>query len=205
MAYIYKITNQINGKIYIGKTIDSVEKRFEEHCKESRKERSTHRPLYAAMQKYGEKNFVVEMIEEVPANNLNEREIYWIEKFQSFKNGYNATIGGDGTSYLDYDLIFQTWLTNYSCNKTAELCHCCPDSVQKIVREYGEVPSRQKALSKPVAKINCQTNEIIQIYPSTLAAEKDNGNSHHIAQVCQGKRKTCQGFKWAYLSDLTLN
>lgn len=40
-----------------------------------------------------------------------EREVYWIEKFHSFKNGYNATVGGDGRKYLDYDLIISTYLT----------------------------------------------------------------------------------------------
>ena len=83
MAYIYKITNNINGKIYIGKTEFSVEKRFREHCLDYKKERFEKRPLYSAMNKYGIENFSVETIEET--DNPEEREKYWIEYFGSFK------------------------------------------------------------------------------------------------------------------------
>ena len=88
MAYIYKITNDINGKIYIGKTEFSIEKRFNEHCKDAFKPRKEKRPLYSAIQKYGVEHFHITLIEET--DNPNEREIYWIEKLQSFKYGYNA-------------------------------------------------------------------------------------------------------------------
>ena len=53
MAYIYKITNDINDKIYIGKTNFSIEKRFQEHCKDAFRKRNEKRPLYNAMKKYG--------------------------------------------------------------------------------------------------------------------------------------------------------
>lgn len=46
MAFIYKITNDVNGKVYIGKTLFSVEKRWKEHFKDSKKERCKNRPLY---------------------------------------------------------------------------------------------------------------------------------------------------------------
>lgn len=63
---IYCISNIINDSKYVGKTVSSLEKRFQEHCRESRKERSEHRPLYSAMRKYGEDKFYIELIEEVP-------------------------------------------------------------------------------------------------------------------------------------------
>ena len=53
MAYIYQIINDINDKIYVGKTEFSIEKRFKEHCRDAFKERSEKRPLYSAMRKYG--------------------------------------------------------------------------------------------------------------------------------------------------------
>ena len=63
MAYIYKIINDVNDKIYIGKTECSIEKRFKEHCKDAFKERNEKRPLYAAMKKYGIDHFHIEEIE----------------------------------------------------------------------------------------------------------------------------------------------
>lgn len=94
MAYIYQIINDINNKIYIGKTEFSIDKRFKEHCSDAFKERNEKRPLYSAMRKYGIEHFHIELIEET--DNPEEREKYWIEQKQSFKNGYNATLGGDG-------------------------------------------------------------------------------------------------------------
>ena len=56
-GFIYKITNKVNNKIYIGKTMTSIEKRFQEHIRESRKERAENRPLYRAIRKYGKREF----------------------------------------------------------------------------------------------------------------------------------------------------
>ena len=84
MAYIYQIINDINQKIYIGKTEFSIEKRFKEHCYDAFRANNEKRPLYSAMRKYGVEHFHIELIEET--DNPEEREIYWIEKKQSFKN-----------------------------------------------------------------------------------------------------------------------
>ena len=78
MAYIYEISNDINDKKYIGKTEDSIEKRFNEHCREAFKERSWNRPLYRAMRKYGLEHFSIKLIEETSEPEV--REIYWIEQ-----------------------------------------------------------------------------------------------------------------------------
>lgn len=53
MAFIYKITNLVNGKVYIGKTEETIEKRFRQHLSESNKDRCKNRPLYRAIRKYG--------------------------------------------------------------------------------------------------------------------------------------------------------
>ena len=103
MAYIYKITNDINNKIYIGKTHLNIEQRFKIHCQDSQKVTQEHRPLYAAMRKYGIEHFYIELVEET--TNPEEREIYWINYYNSFKNGYNATLGGDGKQLFSHEQI----------------------------------------------------------------------------------------------------
>lgn len=62
MGYIYCITNNINGKKYIGKTTFNVEKRWNEHLKDYKRKRSEKRALYEAMNKYGVENFTCEKI-----------------------------------------------------------------------------------------------------------------------------------------------
>lgn len=74
MGYIYKITNKINHKMYIGKTnyADPYD-RFKEHIRDSKKERCKNRPLYRAMNKYGLENFEFEVIEETACASDRER------------------------------------------------------------------------------------------------------------------------------------
>lgn len=98
IGYIYKITNTINNKCYIGQTSKTIEKRWREHVAMSiRTDRPDYKyPLYRALRKYKSENFVVEKIEECNIEKLNEREIYWIEFYDSYKNGYNQDMGGGG-------------------------------------------------------------------------------------------------------------
>lgn len=211
MAYIYKIVNDINQKIYIGKTEFSIEKRFKEHCSDSKKRQNEKRPLYSAMNKYGIKNFHIELIEET--NNPEEREKYWIEQYGSFKNGYNATKGGDGTKYLDYELIIATYNKIQNQKEVAKLLNVNVDSINHILKERNiKVKSSQEIAiqnqGKKVAAINTKTNEIVKIFQSYGEAarwlqninqtkSKDiYGISTHIGAVVKGKRKTAYGYKW---------
>ena len=70
MAYIYKITNDINDKVYIGKTNLNIKKRFTQHCTDAFKEKNEKRPLYRAMQKYGVEHFHISLIEETDPNEI---------------------------------------------------------------------------------------------------------------------------------------
>lgn len=92
MGIIYKATNKINGKEYIGQSKYSLNMRKKSHKKEMK---YTSVYFHNALKKYGFESFDWEVIEEVPNENLCEKEIYYIDKFNSFKNGYNLTTGGD--------------------------------------------------------------------------------------------------------------
>ena len=87
---IYKITNKINQKVYIGQTIRTLEERFLEH---KRAKKDFH--LHNAMRKYGEENFIAEIIDTATSRDeLNEKEIYWINYYKSDIDGYNMKPGG---------------------------------------------------------------------------------------------------------------
>lgn len=96
MGYIYKITNQINQKIYIGLTRETIEERWRSHIKKAKQ--YPNRYLYDAMNHYGYENFTIEQIEECDDGVLDEREIYWISYYNSTNSdiGYNLTDGGGG-------------------------------------------------------------------------------------------------------------
>lgn len=94
MIGIYKITNNINGKVYIGQS-NNIQRRFSEHQNRGAASRI---PVDVAIQKYGKENFSFEIIEECTIEQLNQRETYWINHFNSIENGYNCSIGGDQQS-----------------------------------------------------------------------------------------------------------
>ena len=215
MAYIYKITNLINGKAYIGKTLLTIEERWKEHCRDARKERCEKRPLYSAMNKYGFENFKVEQIEECDDNTVNEQEVYWIEHFGTFKDGYNATIGGDGKHYLDYDLICETYKQVQSMAKTAKLCGCHEDSVRNILKNRNisilSGPECSKNINGKIINMYSKTGEYIKTFASIHDAwrylvEHDgrSGSSgcSHIGQAANGKRKTAYGYIWKFVDNL---
>jgi group I intron endonuclease len=103
MPYIYKYTNKINGKIYVGQT-NNLQKRFSGHKSEAfnPKANGYNLPIHAAIRKYGLENFTFEVLEEIAEGEsqrfIDDREIYFIGYYHSLitENGYNLTIGGEG-------------------------------------------------------------------------------------------------------------
>ena len=91
--FIYKITNKINNKCYIGQTTKDVNIRFKRHLNDALSNR-LNTNLACAIRKYGKDAFTIETIEQVyTQEELDDREIYWIHYYDSLKNGYNMTDG----------------------------------------------------------------------------------------------------------------
>lgn len=103
---IYKVTNIINNKVYVGQTIQSLNQRQIAHYKKARLGSQTN--FHRALLKYDKVNFIWEQIAKVnDKNTLNELEQFYISKFDSYKNGYNMTIGGDGGDTISTKSIEQ--------------------------------------------------------------------------------------------------
>ena len=146
MSYVYIIKNTINDKVYIGKTsLSSIEQRFKEHINDSHKKNlQERRVLYKAMNKYGQDNFYIEMLEEnLTDKEACEKESYYINEYQSyigFDNckGYNMTLGGDGQHWADYELIVDTYIkNNKNETKTANELHCAKKTIRRACKELG--------------------------------------------------------------------
>lgn len=96
MYSVYEITNQINGKRYIGITSRSIEERFQEHISRAKCGARGNR-LYVAMRKYGLENFTVKLIIQTDdENDVRELEGQFIKERDSYRNGYNCNLGGHG-------------------------------------------------------------------------------------------------------------
>lgn len=94
---IYKATNVINGKVYIGQTTNTLEYRKSQHFRETRSEKKKNSYFHNAIAKYGEENFIFEQIDSAAnMDELNEKEQYWIQFYDSTNEnfGYNLDSGG---------------------------------------------------------------------------------------------------------------
>ena len=135
MGYIYKITNTLNNKCYIGQTVKPVEKRFQQHKNNYTKSYFSQIALYKAFQKYGIENFNFESIEEVDNSQLNEKEIYWIKYYNSYYDGYNSTLGGRLVQLYDWDTdqIIELYMKLKSARKVAEELNCDHNTIDNIL------------------------------------------------------------------------
>ena len=91
LIFIYKITNTINNKVYIGQSVRPVEQRFKRHILDAMNHTwDTH--FARAIRKYGADNFYIEIIDTAcNQTELNVKEQYWIKYYNSTKTGYNET------------------------------------------------------------------------------------------------------------------
>jgi len=136
MAYIYKITNLVNGKSYIGQTIKKLEERWQQHISILEAGQGSSKLQYA-FDKYGKDNFAFQRLEECQVEELDEREKYWINEYDTYENGYNSTLGGQQGNYkYDYRIIADKYLELRSLRKTAELIGCSVSTVQSAIRSF---------------------------------------------------------------------
>lgn len=117
-GFIYKITNNVNGKVYIGQTIQTVKERFYQHCSTKCSENVLNMAIHKAIKKYGKSNFTIEVIEEVDKDSLNDREKFWIEYYNSYNNGYNSTRGGQDGSTHCKELDTESIIKEYNSGKS---------------------------------------------------------------------------------------
>ena len=214
MPYIYKITNNINGKIYIGMTYRTIQERWKEHQNDCSRKQTENRPLYRAMNKYGIENFSIEIIEKT--DYPEERERYWIERLGSFKYGYNATLGGDGKPYIDYNLVIKTYKEVQNIAEVSRILNIDVSTISKILhRNEIEIKSSTEIVKekygKPVGMYN-NTGELLKTFSTLTDAARYlieqnkvpsnsvlKGITAHIGKVCNGKRKTAYKYIWKYI------
>jgi hypothetical protein len=154
------------------------------------------------MRKYGIENFEISLIEETDIQE--EREVYWIEQKRSFKRGYNATMGGDGKKYIDYDLVIATYNELKSAIDVAKVLNIHEDSVRKILKINNiDTYSSQEVILQKYGNVILQYDmnmNFIQSFPSIKAAARALGKAgvSHISDACKGKRQSAYGFKWQF-------
>jgi len=115
--------------------VKSYEKRFQQHKNNYDKPNFSQLTLYKAFKKYGLENFSFEPIEEIENEKLDEREKYWIDYYDSYKNGYNMTLGGRLVELYKWDLneIINLYNETKSARKVAEIIGCDHSTIDNLL------------------------------------------------------------------------
>lgn len=224
MQGIYKITNKIDGKCYIGQSIN-IKERWESHkaCK-------TNIKLANAINKYGLENFNFEVLKLVDnKDKLTEYEQYY---YNIYKPEYNLIYPGESPNSKNKKAIYQIdintlqiikkWssisdasrafgvreyaIQSVLFNMTTSCCGyywCYVDNYDTWIPRTNKnhyIPCQEKY---PVAMIDIDTNEIIRIFDSAKQASiETNSLPSKISACCHGKRNKHNGYKWSFITNL---
>lgn len=138
MNYIYQISNTINNKKYIGVTSRTIEERFKEHKSRIEERNSIH--LYQAMQKYGTDNFSITQIDTAETTEeMFEKEKYYIKLYDSYNNGYNMTLGGEGVVKLNLDeqYIVHEYINGRTSSDIAKVLKVSSNTIRRRLKSCG--------------------------------------------------------------------
>ena len=207
MGYIYKITNNINNKCYVGQTERTIKIRWLEHIRPSKYK--VDLPLYRAIRKYGVDNFSIEEIEECDNAILDEREIYWIDYFDAYRSGYNCTEGGGGgiRTYEEcIDTIIERYLDGERLDIVCKEYHCGYLCIKRAMESKGikvNTCAGPEKVSTKIYAVDPVSLTVVAEYPSVSAAGralcKKGKNPRAIANHIFKQKDTnhiAHGFLW---------
>ena len=154
--WIYKITNVQNNKVYIGQTIRPIQDRCHRHINDALNNiLDTH--FARAIRKYGKDNFIIEQIDQAQTQDeLNKKEQYWIQYYNSVQNGYNET-----------DAISKCGGNTYQSKTEKEM-----EVIKEKIRQTKL--GAKNPMAKKIKRINIITNEI-DIFDTIISCAKACG------------------------------
>ena len=173
IGYIYKITNQINKKIYIGQTSRTVKLRWQEHINSSRYSyrNDYDNKLHRAMRKYGLNNFTIEEIEKCSINKLHEREKFWIAYYHSTEVGYNISVGGEGNRKVVPEKVLELWKMGKNCKEICEICNTSYTTLSEILNSFNITPQQRIDRGFDI-KVGIDKNLILDEFNKGLSINK---------------------------------
>lgn len=218
MGCIYMRTSP-SGKSYIGQTSFPEEKRWKEHCNVAflKSSPAYNYPLSRAIRKYGPDSFVLKILEDniEDVETLCEREIYWISYYNTFKEGLNATIGGQGNGIQDSEAINALWDEGHCVRDICLLLNIWPTTALKHLKVSLEECKQRgpiyiaKNSSKyfgdfhtgratPVSCYDMETGMLVKSFHSFYEAIRFVGakNSGTIVKAANGMLKSAYGYYW---------
>ena len=214
MAYIYYIKHKETGKTYIGQTVQPLEQRVRQHLAGSTE-------VDRALQSLGIQNFEYGIIEQCESEELDEKEIYYIAKYDTYYNGYNNQLGGKKTGKNKYDTIIenirQDYISGMSMIDLNIKYKVKNESIRYIVKdlERNNIKDNNTNIKKCII---CYTKDWqrIEIFESIKEAlrfvnkerEKegkslvDERNFYRTIKTACTKNGISSGYRWQYAEDV---
>lgn len=213
---IYCIENLVNGKKYIGQSVN-IYYRWSQHKSELNDNKHFNEYLQKSWNKYGPNNFNFYIVELCDINQLDEREIYYINLYKTLNRnkGYNLMSGG----------TFGRKYSRESCEKISRALqgHDVSDKTRmKIKKNHADMSgdkngmygkhhteeAKRKVSEVNSGKISAKRNrnavccvELNKIFEdATVASKTLNLDSSGILKCCRGERKTCGGYHWMFIN-----
>lgn len=183
---IYKITNDINGKVYVGQTIRPLDIRWKAHS--YRALSGSPYAIHSAIRKYGIEHFHIEQIDvAVSQSELDSKEKYWISKLNTLTpNGYNLVEGGKTPSW-----------TNEIREKVSGENHWTTRqrfSNETLQKKHDALYRKPSGRSKPIRCV-----ESGEVLPFAKEFYYKYGYQHSkILECCKGRRYSHAGLHWEY-------
>lgn len=187
---IYGIKNLVNEKMYVGQAIN-IYKRWKDHIDDLDEDKHYNLHLQRSWNLYGKENFDFFILEECSQEDLNQKEIFYVDKFNAYTNGYNQTRGGDGS--LGY---------RHSDDVIEKMCQIQQERFQDISnREI--MRNAHEFESKPILQIDFNGNVVSEWSSANWAAKMLNLNVIAITNAlkCRQRKKTYAGYIWIYACD----
>ena len=204
---IYLIRSKITGKMYIGQTCRSFNTRWRQHCNESFNEnsKSYNHHFHKAIRLYGIDNWDYKILKifscsskELLKKQLNISEVEYITLYDTFKNGYNSTLGGEGTIGKDPWNKGKKGVQQYNEETRKKMSASRSGEKNGMYgrhRTEEEKENLRKRWSKPVNQLDLDGN-FIKRWNSCKEAQQSGYKN--INSVLYGKNKQCKGFKWEW-------
>lgn len=214
MVGIYSITNIKNNKKYIGYSID-IKRRWQTHKRDLKNNKHENEHLQNAYNLYGESNFIYEIVELCSIDEIKEREMYWIKHYDSKKNGYNMSDGGDGILNPTKDVREKIskklkgknngmYGVPLPIEKRGMLGKHHTAEARRIMSEKSKLRTGKNA--NRARKVQASTGEIFDVMLDAIkwAGLKDGSS---IGRACRGVAKTAgrhpitnEKLQWKYLN-----
>lgn len=211
MIGIYKIENLLTHQCYIGQS-KFIERRWNDH---KNRYKNGNSQFYLALQKYGIENFSWEVIEECSQDELDEKEIYWIEYYDSFRNGYNSTPGGQFQTNIKAQDIYDAWEEGLSCKQISEKLGIGTSTIYYTLVGYenysvheskvrgGQVAFQTRLKEEQIPPFYIHQYDLDGNYINSWNSAKEieqklNIDADTIGRVLNGKYNKAGGFMWSF-------